>query len=177
MIANSRDPNSLFNPCGSIPAPLLAQHWQGISTSTNRRQHQRQHLCLPASTPTKQSVGEWITGIPGQFMGAKPANPRMRSHCGQTRREAKAVWQPSQLMRPIRESIAAVVLTKRELTPKRRCAHEYTIRFNPRPINRLPATSSTCRLNLSKETGSVMLDPLIESWRRMAKAKLREAFH
>ena len=163
MIANPWEPDRLRHPSGRLKIALLFCHRDRIAIGTDSGQHQRQHLRASAAAPTKQTMGEAVGGIPGQFVRAEPAHSAGNRHSGKSGGEPKTVRQPSQVMPPFRETPLAVLLSKTELTRQGCRTHQNTIGFDPRAIDRLPASFTTGLLNPCVQGRSMAFHPGIES--------------
>ena len=172
MVADPRDPERRRDSRFRLPCPLLLKHVQRISPSANRGQHQSENLSTPPATPAKQTMGEWIGGIPGELVGAEPAHTGLSRYRRQPRPEPEAVRQPGQIMGPFRKCGSAELLTQLKLLPERRGADQNTVGFNPGPIDRLPSASEAGRPDRLKECRAVRLQPGIESGCGMGEAKV-----
>ncbi len=177
MIANPWEPDRLLHPSGRLKITLLFCDRYRIAIGADSRQHQRQNLRASAAAPAKQTMGEAVGGIPSQFVCAEPAHSVGNRHSRKSGREPKTVWQPSQVMPPFRETPLAVLLSKTELTRQGCRTHQNTIGFDPRAINRLPATFTTGLLNSRMQGRSMAFHPGIESRGGVRKVQLRITLH
>ena len=177
VIANPWDPQGFVDAGAGLPLALFLEHVQWISAPTDRRQHQAEQLGAAPASPTKQTMGEGIGGIPGQLVGAEPVHTGLLGHRRQPGSEAEAVRQPGEVMTPFRKHAAAVGLSQCELLPKRSRAHQNAIRLHPGAIDRLPTPRLAGAADLFKQIGPMSFDPGVERWRGMGKVKLWPAFH
>ena len=117
MITDTRGPESDINTRHPRPSALLLKHLEGISTSTDRRQHQCEQLSAAPAPPTKQTMREWRGGIPGQLVGTEPTNPVLTRNGWKTSCESEAIGKPTKLMGPLGKQVSARALAKGELLP------------------------------------------------------------
>ena len=122
-------------------------------------------------------MGEAVGGIPGQFVRAEPAHSVGSRHSGKSGGEPKTVRQPSQVMPPFGETPLAVLLSKTELTRQGCGTHQNAIGFDPRAIDRLPATLTAGLLNPCMQGRAMAFHPGIKSRGGVRKVQLRITLH
>ena len=177
MIANPWEPDRLLHPSSRLEIALLFCHRDRIAIGADSGQHQRQNLRSSAAAPAKQTMWEAVGGIPSQFVCAEPTHSVGNRHRGKSGGESKTVGQPSQVMPPLREAPLAVVLSKTELARQGCRTHQNAIGFNPRAINRLPATFTTGLLNPLMQGRAMAFHPGIESRGGVRKVELWITLH
>ena len=177
MISNPWEPDRLLHPRSSLKIALLFCHRDRIAIGADSGQHQRQNLGASTAAPAKQTMGETVGGIPSQFVRAEPTHPAGNRHSRKSGGEPKAVRQPCQVMPPFRETPLAVLLSKRELTRQGCRTHQNTIGFDPRAIDRLPATFTTGLLNPRMQGRAMAFHPGIKSRGGVCKVQLWITLH
>ena len=177
VVAHARQPQGFADAAGPLPVAPIAGDGQGIAIGADRSGVQGQQLGATATAPAKQSMGEWVGGIPGQLVGAEPAHASGRRHRRQAAAEAKTVRQPGQGMLQAWEKPPTAALALLELPQQRGGGDQQAVGFHPGPIDWLEATGLHGGQQPLEQARPLALQPAVEGGRGVAEVELWVALH
>ena len=105
-------------------------------------------------------------------MGAEPAHAGGLGHGRQPRGKAEAVWQPAQLVAPLRKALTAVALTLQKLAQQGGRADQDAVGLYPGAVDGLPATGLHGPANGGEQGRLVLLNPGVEGWGGVGEVQL-----
>ena len=173
VIPHPRQPQPLLDAGGLLPLAAVVRHGDWVTIGADGCTHQGQHLLTAGMAPAEQTVREGLIGIPEQLVGDEPRHAAGLADRRQALAEPKAVGQPGQVVVITWQGLMAVVLAFVELAQQGGAAHQRAIRLDPGAVEGFPAPRSHGFADGGKEGGPVLLQPVVERRRGMAKLQLR----